>query len=350
MREAPPRVSARDEQGRQSTAFRNGRLLPSGSAAFADLVHEALRIGKRSSDWIDPQQMARAVVGEKISDEVPLLHQLISGPFDADKLDYMPRDATMCGVPIVTDVNRLVQKIRAVRMHEHDLPLEIARTVRKGLPSYTLIGIARSGASTLDEVALGRSLMFDKIYRHHKVRAVEAMIAAICEQAMEHLRGRNRAIIAFSLLDDSSSTSIRQLSSDVQGSGDSQRSRRTEFSLPPISLVDSATGDFLAGRTQLATVMPDDGYRSRDTSQRGALEELIRDADEPSRRNNIVLRSCESPRTSRGEQGRLGHLEPPWREYCALRLARSACEQDHRPEARSQQGVPNRLKQWRSAH
>jgi hypothetical protein len=36
-----------------------------------------------------------------------------------------------------------------------------------------------SGARTLDELMLGRILLFDKIYRHQKVRAAEAMVSAI---------------------------------------------------------------------------------------------------------------------------------------------------------------------------
>lgn len=255
------------------------------SPSFRTLVQEALRISKRSVDWIDPGHMASAVIGEKISDEAPLLHELISGPFDADKLDYMPRDATMCGVPIVTDVNRLIQKVRAVKLHENDLPEEIGRTVKKGL-QYTLIGIARSGASTLDEVAIGRSLMFDKIYRHHKVRAVEAMVAAMCDQSFE-LFCSNPAMIPFALFDE-----------ELLGLDEAtikQRSGKRRFTAAQ-ELGIKVTADIalrlrerrLFSRAYaFATVLPDDGYRG-DASQRGALEALIRDADDSERRFDIV--------------------------------------------------------------
>jgi deoxynucleoside triphosphate triphosphohydrolase SAMHD1 len=39
-----------------------------------------------------------------------------------------------------------------------------------------------SGERTLDELVFGQTLLFDKLYRHQKVRAAEAMVAAILDQ------------------------------------------------------------------------------------------------------------------------------------------------------------------------
>lgn len=125
-----------------------------------------------------PRLIADIIVGLKVDDRYPLIHELISGPFDADKLDYMPRDATMCGVPVVTDVVRLIQKVRSLPLPSNQLPQEL-HGVKQLAGGHIITGIARSGASALDEVSLSRSLMFDKIYRHHKVRAVEAMVTAV---------------------------------------------------------------------------------------------------------------------------------------------------------------------------
>jgi len=126
--------------------------------------------------------MQRAIIGKPISDEVPLLHELISGPFDADKLDYMTRDAQMTGVPVVTDIPRLVQKVRAVEVARDDLSPEIGGTVAGDKPYYVVTGIAFSGGRTVDELILGRTLQQDKLYRHHKVRAIEAMVASLYRQ------------------------------------------------------------------------------------------------------------------------------------------------------------------------
>lgn len=130
----------------------------------------------------DADRIAKAIIGASISDDIPLLHELVSGPFDADKLDYMTRDAAMTGVPVVTDVPRLVQKVRAVQLPPDELPQKIAAAVPGGKAFYVLTGIDQSGGRTLDELMIGRVLLHDKLYRHQKVRACEAMVASILRQ------------------------------------------------------------------------------------------------------------------------------------------------------------------------
>ena len=123
-----------------------------------------------------------------MSNRVPLVQELISGPFDADKLDYMQRDAFMAGVPAVTDVPRLVRKIRAIAVPQEKLPVELQKRVRGGEPFYVVFGVAFSGARTLDELLLGRILLFDKLYRHQKVRAAEGMVALLLLNLAELFR------------------------------------------------------------------------------------------------------------------------------------------------------------------
>lgn len=153
------------------------------SPAFASLLGAVLTANKLPPDPQLPAQIANIIAGRSVSDRMPLLHELISGPFDADKMDYMKRDALMCGIPVVTDIERLVQKTRAVAKNVHDLPATLKQGVKVTNEPYILLGVARSGSRAIDELALGRTLMFDKVYRHHKVRAVEAMVASIVECA-----------------------------------------------------------------------------------------------------------------------------------------------------------------------
>jgi len=152
------------------------------SPAFARMLAAAHAINVEPFDAGRPKQMAKMIAGLQADNNLPLLHEMVSGPFDADKLDYMTRDAVMCGVPIVTDINRLVQKIRAVSTPLANLPARVKQNVTQSNDPFVIFGVARSGARAIDEVALGRSLMFDKIYRHHKVRAIEAMASSIINE------------------------------------------------------------------------------------------------------------------------------------------------------------------------
>lgn len=145
--------------------------------------------------------MQKAIIGQGISDRIPLLHELISGPFDADKLDYMTRDAHMTGVPVVTDIPRLVQKVRAVAVPPNELRREIAETVSGGEPYYVITGIAFSGGRTVDELIFGKTLQEDKLYRHHKVRAIEAMVASMFQQ-LAAIQPEAAPMLPYELRDD----------------------------------------------------------------------------------------------------------------------------------------------------
>jgi deoxynucleoside triphosphate triphosphohydrolase SAMHD1 len=156
-----------------------------GSPAFSELLDQILALVP--DHGLPPCEqtiamMQRAIIGKPICDKVPLLHELISGPFDADKLDYMTRDAQMTGVPVVTDIPRLVQKVRAVEVARDDLRPEIAATIAASEASYLITGIELSGGRSVDELILARTLQEDKLYRHHKVRAIEAMVASLYHQ------------------------------------------------------------------------------------------------------------------------------------------------------------------------
>ena len=172
-----------------------------GSPTFAELVDLAQTV---THDHTLPQKpttlMQRAVVGATIRDDIPLLQETISGPFDADKLDYMTRDAHMTGVPIVTDINRLVRKVRAITLPAERLPEEVGRAVEAGHAYYVLTGISLSGGRTLDELMIGRALLYDKLYRHQKVRAAEVMVAAIFQQLAPHAPD-GPAMVAYALDD-----------------------------------------------------------------------------------------------------------------------------------------------------
>jgi HD superfamily phosphohydrolase len=173
-----------------------------GTKAFRKLVTKAKEISNEVNLLPEGLERSRdAVIGKTIYPKIPLLQELVTGPFDGDKLDYMARDALFSGVPAVTDVARLVRKIRAVSLPPNELPPELAKNIVGGLPYYTVFGLAISGARTLDELMLGRILLFDKLYRHHKVRAAEGMV----ENLFSHLvriAKISESMLALRLTDD----------------------------------------------------------------------------------------------------------------------------------------------------
>ncbi|KTS91270.1 hypothetical protein NS183_05155 [Microbacterium testaceum] len=255
------------------------------SAAFRQLITHANRIGGRPEMAEMPDRVSECIVGISSDDDYPLIHEAVSGPFDCDKLDYMTRDAMMCGVPVVTDVTRLTQKIRAVSLQTSDLPDHIADAVSETGRPHTIVAVARSGASTLHEVSLGRSLMHDKIYRHHKVRAAEAMVAAVVAQIGSVLDDYS-PMLPLSMYDDEflSLDAGRLAELTERGAVDCQEQELTVAADIARRIRER---DLFVRAFAFSQKMPSDPYKN-DPAQRRSIEQLIRDTDDGDSRADIT--------------------------------------------------------------
>jgi HD superfamily phosphohydrolase len=153
------------------------------------------------------EKISLALIGRKIDNKRPLMHELISGPFDADKLDYLSRDAKLSGTPSLLDIPRLVQKIAVRIMPAANLPQDIAGQIQidedDGVNHEAwLFGVKVSGKSILDELQLARILAYAKIYRHPKVIAIEQMIRAFIEAIANITDPKRLLIFLYTQADD----------------------------------------------------------------------------------------------------------------------------------------------------
>jgi HD superfamily phosphohydrolase len=149
----------------QSPAFKKLLSIPVVGASFIRNVDDATR------------NIAGLILGGPVIPGAAFLTLLVNGSFDADKLDYMPRDCMMAGVPCPVDVRRVIETVRVLDVPVQKLSptypewagLQEADTIRV----LTLTG---PGARALEELAMARSLLFEKVYFHQKVRALEVMV------------------------------------------------------------------------------------------------------------------------------------------------------------------------------
>jgi HD superfamily phosphohydrolase len=94
---------------------------------------------------------------------------LISGSLDLDKIEYLTRDARMCGVPYgAVDVDRLLHALTVV-------------TVDAG---RKVIGIREKGISALESLLFARYQMYRNVYWHHAVRSATAMFKRMVRTAI----------------------------------------------------------------------------------------------------------------------------------------------------------------------
>lgn len=87
---------------------------------------------------------------------------VISGPLDADKLDYFARDSYFSGLPSLVDLDRILQTMTITPEGE--------------------LGITLAGASALESLLYSRISMHAHLYGHQKVLAGESMIRGIIEE------------------------------------------------------------------------------------------------------------------------------------------------------------------------
>jgi HD superfamily phosphohydrolase len=99
---------------------------------------------------------------------------LISGSVDVDKLDYLSRDAWMCGVPYgVIDVDRLLTSLCMV-----------------GGAGGLALAIHEKGLSALESLLFARYQMYRNVYWHHAVRSATVMFNRLVRVALDAGRVR----------------------------------------------------------------------------------------------------------------------------------------------------------------
>jgi HD superfamily phosphohydrolase len=114
-----------------------------------------------------PERVYALITGASASP----LQGLISGSIDLDKIEYLKRDALMCGVPYgEIDVDRLLNALVVV-----DDP----HTGR------TAVALREKGLSALESLLFAKYQMYRNVYWHHAVRAATAMYKRLVEEALQ---------------------------------------------------------------------------------------------------------------------------------------------------------------------
>lgn len=124
------------------------------------------------NEWkIEPERIANILEAEpeKLSLDIRdrILHTIISGPLDVDKLDYLLRDSDNCQTVFGNglDRTRLLATLTIVYQ-------------RKGVADeqYFALGIHEKGRAAAESIGFIRFQMFNAVYWHHAVRAAKAML------------------------------------------------------------------------------------------------------------------------------------------------------------------------------
>lgn len=91
--------------------------------------------------------------------------QVINGPFDADKLDYIFRDAHYSGIPVGLDLDRLWSSCSVNNAQNGD----------------RLLTLHQASVAPLEQILFSKISLFSVVYQHPKVRAAERMFHSVIE-------------------------------------------------------------------------------------------------------------------------------------------------------------------------
>lgn len=111
---------------------------------------------------ISPAHVAEMVDPAPGRERRPLSRSILHGPIDADRIDYLQRDAHYTGVGHgAIDAVRLLDTVESDREH---------------------LVFAEKGRSAVEGFLLGRALMYSAVYYHKTVRSAEVMLSGAVER------------------------------------------------------------------------------------------------------------------------------------------------------------------------
>jgi HD superfamily phosphohydrolase len=108
------------------------------------------------------KRIGQWVMGQEDDQNLKFLADIISGPLDADKLDYVFRDGYSAGIPVGYDLERLIATVC----------VDPQESVDGGL--WWRLTIPVRGINALEQLVMGRLVLNSYMYHHQKCRAAEA--------------------------------------------------------------------------------------------------------------------------------------------------------------------------------
>ena len=150
------------------------------------LLRHTSIVASTGCDYL-PEAVTARILGSRSYLDATYLSGIVSGPVDADKLDYIARDCHHSGLPLGIDLTRLISKLEVVIVTPETARNDELRARAMGAPQQRIyeMGISQAGLGSYEQLVIARVLLYDRLYYHHKVRAAEAMLQRLVRLAEE---------------------------------------------------------------------------------------------------------------------------------------------------------------------
>lgn len=111
--------------------------------------------------------VAQMVLGKHDDPERFFLAQVISSPYDADKLDYIARDSYYCGLALTVDLARFYGMISTTMVEGKRVLV-----LRNYVP--------------LEQILFSKMTLFGSVYHHQKVKCLDSMLRCLIQHINEN--------------------------------------------------------------------------------------------------------------------------------------------------------------------
>jgi HD superfamily phosphohydrolase len=128
---------------------------------FDDVVNGACRAD------IDLDIVGQIILGRHPERGKFFLSQIVSSPYDADKLDYIARDSYYCGLALTVDLPRFYSMIATTEKYDHRILV---------LRSYV----------PLEQILFSKMILFGAVYHHAKVKCLDAMLRSLVQHIIQN--------------------------------------------------------------------------------------------------------------------------------------------------------------------
>ena len=120
-------------------------------------------------------RVAQYIVGKAPEPDRQFLADMISGPLDVDKLDYIQRDGYATGLRLVVDLDRFFSAV----------------DVRRVAEAYRIVIRA---PEPLEQIMFSKMMLFATVYHHHKVKACDCLLGSAVLSGAGRLAGLDHIV------------------------------------------------------------------------------------------------------------------------------------------------------------
>ncbi len=157
----------------------------------------------------DMLNVSLLIVGRSRHPLLQFMADIISSGFDADKLDYLLRDAAAAGLPLRYDLERYLATVhlpeskltdgkgKLEKLYATVCPRKLVKEnpSEERFPYYRSfrLKLPKRSMNTIEQVTICKLMLYSYIYHHPKVRAAEGFFERLLSRVVENWRASGRS-------------------------------------------------------------------------------------------------------------------------------------------------------------